>query len=360
MINLRLLALSGLIPAAAGAHAGAGVRTYLNIGDPAPSIAGVKWLKGVPITSFKKGDVYVVEFWATWCGPCKENIPHLTELAKKYKGAASIVGISIWESNDPTSSAYLDKVEAFVKSQGDRMDYNVGADGPEGKVGKEWMRAADENGIPTSFIVGKDGKIAWIGHPANMEAVLTQVIDGKFDVAAARSRRATDVETTRPIRESMAAKNYGKALKLIDAAVAKKPDQERFYTYDRLVAQYHVAPKDAMVASEKILEQSNGEIGAYRMIVSIFASQKDLTPSVYRYGKKLAEKALEKGEMKYMFLAMSAEVSSSLGEFSEAVKSQEEAVTAAESDTHAPAEFVQFLKKKLDEFRAQAKKAKAL
>jgi len=355
MKTLSRLALTAIACAVASISlAGDPPRNYLNIGDPAPALVPAKWLKGEAISKFEKGNVYVVEFWATWCGPCKENIPHLTEMAKKYQGKAKIAGISIWESNDPTNTSYLAKVADFVKTQGDHMDYNVAVDGPENKVANAWMKAADESGIPTSFIIGKDGKVAWIGHPANLEKVLTQVIDDKFDVAAARDRRAMEVETTRPIREAMDGKQWTSAIKLMDAAVVKKPQTERMYTYDRLVALFHAQPTTAIDESEKILTESNGEIGAYRMIVSIFASQKDLSPAAYKYGEKAADAAIAKNEMKYMFLAMSAEIKSSLGDKAGAVKMQEQAVQAAEVDSHAPADFVVFLKKNLEKFKAAA------
>jgi len=336
------------------ALAGEAPRNYLNIGDTAPALTPAKWLKGEAISKFEKGNIYVVEFWATWCGPCKENIPHLTEMAKKYAGKAKIAGISIWESNDPTNTSYLAKVEDFVKTQGDHMDYNVAVDGPENKVANAWMKAADENGIPMSFIVGRDGKIAWMGHPSNLENVLTQVIDNKFDVAAAREKRATDVEVTRPIREAMTAKNWMGAVTLMDKAILKKPESARFYTYDRLVALFHAKPEVASVEADKILEESNGDIGAYRMIVSIFASQKDLSPAAYKYGDKTADAALAKDEMKYMFLAMSAEIKSQLGDKTGAVKMQEEAVKAASTDSHCPPDFLTFLKKNLDGFKKAA------
>ncbi len=52
----------------------------LLIGDPAPQISIGKWVKGNPVESFAKDQVYVVEFWATWCGPCLANMPHLASL----------------------------------------------------------------------------------------------------------------------------------------------------------------------------------------------------------------------------------------------------------------------------------------
>lgn len=346
--------LSILLACALAGSALASERTYLNIGDPAPPLAPAKWLKGAPVKSFEKGKVYVVEFWATWCGPCKENIPHLTELAKKYQGKVSVSGISIWENNDPEAKGVIEKVDAFVRKQGAAMDYNVAADGGKNRVADAWMKAADEGGIPCSFIIGKDGRIAWIGHPAKLESVLAQVVDDKFDVAAARDQRTMDVRFTRPVREAMTAKEYAKALSLMDANTSEKPELARYYAYDRLVATFHADPKKGMVDADAILADAKGEIGAYRMVASIMAAHKDLDPSVYTYGKGVIAKALEIGEMKYMFLAMNAEVLFSLGDKAGAVKSQEEAITAAEGDSHAPKEFVEFLRKNLENFRTGA------
>jgi thiol-disulfide isomerase/thioredoxin len=61
-----------------------------------PPLKVAKWIKGKPVQRFEPGKVYVVEFWATWCGPCRRSIPHLTELAKKFKGKVTFIGVSIW------------------------------------------------------------------------------------------------------------------------------------------------------------------------------------------------------------------------------------------------------------------------
>lgn len=161
----------------------------LNVGDPAPLLKPAKWLKGAPLPTFESGKVYVVEFWATWCGPCKANIPHLTAIAKQYQGKAEIIGVDIWESSDPTIQT-LPRVEKFVKSQGAQMNYHVAADTTSNRIANAWMKAAGISGIPTAFIVGRDGSIAWIGNPATgMDKVLAKVVSGTFDVAGARALR---------------------------------------------------------------------------------------------------------------------------------------------------------------------------
>ena len=71
----------------AGALALAGSLFAADLGDEAKPLQISKWVKGkkVNLAKGKGKKVYVVEFWATWCPPCRTTIPHLTELQKKYK-----------------------------------------------------------------------------------------------------------------------------------------------------------------------------------------------------------------------------------------------------------------------------------
>jgi thiol-disulfide isomerase/thioredoxin len=99
----------------------------LSVGDDAPAITVSKFVKGERIDRLEPGRTYVVEFWATWCGPCRATIPHLTELQKKFKDrGVRFIGVSIWEQDQ-------EKVEPFVKEMGDKMDYSVALDEMPGK-----------------------------------------------------------------------------------------------------------------------------------------------------------------------------------------------------------------------------------
>lgn len=138
----------------------------LKVGDKAPELKIDAWVKGEQITGFEKGKVYVVEFWATWCGPCIKNIPHLTELQKEYKDVA-FIGVAASERGDDAKSKQ-EKVEKFVKDKGDEMGYRVAFDGDR-EMSKDWMQAAGQGGIPCAFIVDGEGKVAFIGHPAKDE-----------------------------------------------------------------------------------------------------------------------------------------------------------------------------------------------
>jgi thiol-disulfide isomerase/thioredoxin len=133
----------------------------LKVGDKAPPVVAQKWVKGDAVKALEPGRVYVVEFWATWCGPCIRGIPHLTELQKQYKDkGVTVIGMT---AEDPNNS--LSKVEKFVTDKGSEMSYTVAFD-DHGKTNRAYMVAAGRNSIPSAFVVNQEGKIAWIGHPA--------------------------------------------------------------------------------------------------------------------------------------------------------------------------------------------------
>lgn len=230
--SMKRALLAAVIACAASPAALAGPDGALTIGDPAPKIRVREFVKGGPVAAFEKGKLYVVEFWATWCGPCKVSIPHLTELQKKYP-QVRFIGVSVWEENQSA-------VKPFVKQMGDKMAYCVAMDSvPPGKSGNDgvmartWMQAAGQNGIPTAFIVNKQGLIAWIGHPMEMEQPLKQVVAGQWDLSVARERISKQQEQarkmmalSRKLQEASKSGDIGQMVAVIDQAIAEDPGME--------------------------------------------------------------------------------------------------------------------------------------
>ena len=183
--NFQLLALLLIITIAT--HAQDDHPPSLNIGDTAPSLRVQEWLKGEPVQRFEKGTVYVLEFWATWCIPCKAAMPHLSDLARKYKDRVTIIGIDIKE--DKTTSK--EKIKAFVDNMGHRMDYNVAIQ-DSNFMETDWLYASGEQGIPESFVVNAEGRLAWVGHPSKLDKVLPQIVNNSWDITGALAERNSE------------------------------------------------------------------------------------------------------------------------------------------------------------------------
>ncbi len=109
-----------------------------------------------------KGRAYVLEFWATWCPPCRTSIPHLNEIHQKYKGRGlEIIGVTKEDRQT---------VRNFTKDV--PIEYTVAHD-TYGKLNDEFQI----KGIPHAMIVDKTGKIVWEGHPMSLpEAQLESVL----------------------------------------------------------------------------------------------------------------------------------------------------------------------------------------
>lgn len=131
-------------PAASGAAGGA---TGAIPGRDAPLDFTIKDMNGVDVklASFK-GKVILINFWATWCGPCREEIPSLVELQAKYPDDLVILGLSV---DDP-----VEKLKPYAEQFG--MNYPVlvgnGRDDVQDAYGPIW-------GIPISVLIDRDGKV---------------------------------------------------------------------------------------------------------------------------------------------------------------------------------------------------------
>jgi thiol-disulfide isomerase/thioredoxin len=155
----------------------AGAKVTLAPGMPAPSLSVAKWVKGSPVASFEKGKLYVVEFWATWCGPCIRSMPHLSELQRDL-GAKGLTIVGVTTEDKDNSLA---KVEKMVADKGDGLAYAVAWDDGQ-KTKAAWRDASGGGGIPKSFVVDGEGRIAYVGHPMFLDYPLGRLLAGTWDI----------------------------------------------------------------------------------------------------------------------------------------------------------------------------------
>lgn len=209
----------------------------LKVGDKAPEFKVTQWFKGDPITLDDKG-TFIVECWATWCGPCIAAFPHLSEIAKANEGKITVIGVNVWERKT------MDEVKEFVKGQGDKMSYHVAEDGDK-IIAEKWLRAAGRNGIPCAFVVS-NGKIAWIGHPMGLEQkLLDSIMDGTFDSAAFQKtedqKQAVQAYFANNVVPSLRNKDNAAAIAALEKMKKEFPDEAK--NVDEFITRMKAAPK---------------------------------------------------------------------------------------------------------------------
>jgi thiol-disulfide isomerase/thioredoxin len=130
-------------------------------GKNAPEIKAGKWLNTPPLTlASQRGKIIVVEFWATWCPPCRASIPHMISLYNKYNGLG-VIFVALTNED-------LDTVKPFAAEN--KMNYPIG-------VKSETSKDYSVTGIPHAVIVGKEGNVLWQGHPmAGLEEELKKIV----------------------------------------------------------------------------------------------------------------------------------------------------------------------------------------
>ncbi len=132
-------------------------------GQAAPALAVEQWLTAQPST---QGKVVLIDFWATWCGPCRKAIPELNQFQQAFKDDLVIIGIS----DEPA-----EKVKAFMETT--PIEYAMAID-----TAKAMSEQVGVQGIPHALVISTDGIVRWQGFPNSQddpltEAVLRRIID---------------------------------------------------------------------------------------------------------------------------------------------------------------------------------------
>lgn len=224
------------------------VRAEVRPGDTAPPVMITNWIKQNPfgdwskdkpldLTEVGKGKVILLEFWATWCAPCIQIIPHNNELYQKYKDN----GLLMISLTDTARGQQLSTVERFVEGRGNGMDYPVAFDGTQ-QTSLDYVYSAGGFGLPHAVLIDKKGKVAWSGHPMMpaMEQILEDLLLDRYDPEKLRAKAALEAKLEPIIMEFNRTASMGdwdKSLRLTDTMLDVDPSHEEAI---RLTIMIHV------------------------------------------------------------------------------------------------------------------------
>lgn len=350
----------------------------LTIGSVAPELNVEHWVqdgegKFKPVTKFENNKVYVVEFWATWCGPCIASMPHIVEMQKAYADKGVQI-VSISDEDLETVEGFLEKeVKSRNSKKGESEDtakdqkpttykeltksYCLTTD-PDGSSSKDYMEAAGQNGIPCAFIVGKDQKIEWIGHPMSMDEVLEAVVEDKWDRAAFAEQMKKDQERQLLLTEITSAVRRGKiasALTKIESALESNKDPELGMQLKLMRVQLVLQDKDSSDKLGTIIPEALKDYAERAELVNMIAwavyekteagdlDNKSLINTCRVAAQKAAENASE--ESKAAILDTVAHLQFVEGDLKGALATQENAAKLVEQESEMAEGIADFLEK---------------
>ncbi|SMP76568.1 AhpC/TSA family protein [Neorhodopirellula lusitana] len=350
----RGAAFAALVIAATVSMSGQRARgeATLGIGDKAPTLDIEHYVqKGKEgfgeVTDFEEGKIYVVEFWATWCGPCIQSMPHLVELQNKYRGeGVRVISISdeeVEKVEELLEQDYPGREETFGELT---SAYTLTVD-PDGSVSEDYMQAAEQNGIPSSFLVGKTGLIEWIGHPMELDEPLAEVLADRWDREAYKEQMKRQEQfqiAMQKVNQLAGSGKFEDALKVVDKLLEelKSQDDPRSNLIRKQLTsfQYNLRldsgdqSDEVMAFFRKQLNEAksdNRELTQFSY--NLMASMQQGTDPGALAGETIA--ALNESvdsaddEVKPLMYVLIAQINASMTKFDEAIAAQKKAIEAS-------------------------------
>lgn len=330
MQRLTSGAVAGLLVVAMTAHVHA-----LDVGDKAPPLSVSEWIQGGPV-EFPKDigkKLYLVEFWATWCPPCKASVPLLNDMHNKYKDNMTIVSITAADERNTASA-----VKRFVKERGTGMSYPVCMDKGQTTTAA-YLAATGIPGIPYAYLVGKDGKLMWHGSPLDegLPKIIEDAIAGKYDPSVAKKAAELSAEINKRFMELEGPAKAGQWSKVWDGLVGiLKLDPMNMDSILVMTQIYNNEPgyeSKFRDWAKGHIETNSKDVRVLQLVSDMLSSNDDLTRRLPDLVLDAARRAYEASDKKdATVIGTYAYALYQIGAIEKAIATQQEAISALGSE----------------------------
>jgi thiol-disulfide isomerase/thioredoxin len=170
------------------------LHAQLKVGQKAPEIFITEWIKNTPKSKDLSGKFVVIDFWATWCAPCLESMPHMNNIIDKNKSRTNLVFLALTDEKKPKVDWLLKRVPISAAVVSDNT--------------RKTLDAFKIKNIPTCVVIDDNNEIKWIGHSAELTDEIIEKILSREDPNSIKDDKPATPEQVTKIADSVS-KRYG-------------------------------------------------------------------------------------------------------------------------------------------------------
>jgi tetratricopeptide (TPR) repeat protein len=262
-------------------------------------------------------------------------MPHISQLQQDHQDTVTFIGVT--PEDEETVHTFMAELqdEETGKTWNEVIQYNIALD-RDSATNDAYMRAAEQTGIPTAFIIGKDGLIEWMGHPMSIDQPIADVLSDQWDREAALAKleadRAMEVaqrEVSVAARRAKESGDWTEVLQMVEKLVLKNPESSEMkivqFNVLLVAEEYEDLNRLADELSAQVWDDANylNRI-AWQMVTRVPKDKQDLVVAL-----KIALRASELADRNASVLETVARVYHEMGERDAAIQWQQRAVDAA-------------------------------